>query len=164
MLLFYASDQDIAGIAQNETMKIKFEVDTDPPDGAGFERKYRLLPAPYDITLYDYPSLFAGKVHALLCRAWQNRVKGRDLYDYVFYISRGASLNTEHLKARLVQSGAWNAMDDLTINDIKKLLYRRFDTIDYKQAKDDVSRFVKDTRPLDLWSSDFFRQITEELH
>lgn len=164
MLLFYASDQDTAGIAENETIKIKFEVDTDPPDGAGFERKYRLLPAPYDITLYDYPSLFAGKVHALLCRAWQNRVKGRDLYDYVFYISRGASLNTEHLKARLVQSGAWNAMDDLTINDIKKLLYQRFDTIDYKQAKDDVSRFVKDTRPLDLWSSDFFRQITEELH
>ena len=60
---------------------------------------------PYEINLYDEPSLFAGKIHAVLCRAWQNRVKGRDLYDYVFYLSKGATVNQKHLQARLMQSG-----------------------------------------------------------
>lgn len=163
MLLFYASDPAVAGIAGNETIKIKFEVDTNPPAGAFFEHKYRLLPAPYDIAIYDLPSLFAGKAHAVICRAWKSRVKGRDLYDYVFYLSRSAALNTEHLKARLVQSEAWEANAPFTIDDAKKLLCARFDTIDYVQAQDDVRPFIKDTASLNLWSADFFMQITEDL-
>ena len=163
MLLFYASDPFASGIAANETIKIKFEVDTNPPAGATFEHKYRLLPAPYDVTLYDMPSLFAGKAHAVICRAWKSRVKGRDLYDYVFYLSRGASLNTEHLKARLVQSDAWSDNDPFSIENAKELLCARFDTIDYAQAKEDVRPFIRDAASLDFWSADFFRQITENL-
>lgn len=163
MLLFFPSDPDNDIIPGNEKIKIKFEVDTNPPSGAGFEHKYRLLPAPYEIVLYDMPSLFAGKVHAVICRAWKNRIKGRDLYDYIFFLSRGAGLNTEHLKARLVQSGVWNADDPFTLNDARNLLSDRFDRIDYTQAKEDVRQFVKDPTPLDLWSADFFRQITNEM-
>lgn len=163
LLLFYASDPAASAVAGNETIKIKFEVDTNPPAGATFEHKYRLLPAPYEAALYDMPSLFAGKAHAVICRAWKSRVKGRDLYDYVFYLSRGASLNTEHLKARLVQSGVWNAGDPFTVEDAKDLLRARFDAIDYAQAKEDVSPFIKDKAALDLWSADFFKQITEGL-
>lgn len=163
LLLFYASDPAASAVAGNETIKIKFEVDTNPPAGATFEHKYRLLPAPYEAALYDMPSLFAGKAHAVICRAWKSRVKGRDLYDYVFYLSRGASLNTEHLKARLVQSGVWNAGDPFTVADAKDLLRARFDAIDYAQAKEDVSPFIKDKAALDLWSADFFKQITEGL-
>ena len=150
-------------IAHNESIRIKFEVDTNPPTGANVEHKYRLLPAPYEITLYDAPSLFAGKAHAVICRAWKNRVKGRDLYDYVFYLSRGVSLNICHLKARLVQSGVWKEEDAFTIEDAKRLLCARFDSIDYEQAKEDVKPFVKDTAALDLWGADFFKQITEML-
>lgn len=163
LLLFYASDPAASAVAGNETIKIKFEVDTNPPAGATFEHKYRLLPAPYEAALYDMPSLFAGKAHAVICRAWKSRVKGRDLYDYVFYLSRGASLNTEHLKARLVQSGVWNAGDPFTVADAKDLLRARFDAIDYAQAKEDVSPFIKDKATLDLWSAGFFKQITEGL-
>lgn len=163
MLLFYASDSAAHAVAGNETIKIKFEVDTNPPAGATFEHKYRLLPAPYEVALYDMPSLFAGKAHAVICRAWKSRVKGRDLYDYVFYLSRGASLNTEHLKARLVQSNVWKADDAFTVADAKELLCARFDTIDYAQAKEDVSPFIKDKAALDLWSADFFKQITDNL-
>ena len=163
MLLFYSADPTASGIAGNETIKIKFEVDTNPPAGATFEHKYRLLPAPYEVALYDMPSLFAGKAHAVICRAWKSRVKGRDLYDYVFYLSRGASLNTEHLKARLVQSGAWEDDSAFSILDAKRLLCERFDQIDYAQAKEDVLPFVKDTASLDLWSAEFFKQITEGL-
>ena len=163
MLLFFHSDPGNDIIPGNEKIKIKFEVDTNPPSGAGFEHKYRLLPAPYEIVLYDMPSLFAGKVHAVICRAWKNRIKGRDLYYYIFFLSKGAGLNTEHLKARLVQSGVWNADDTFTLNDARKLLFDRFDSIDYTQAKEDVRQFVKDPAPLDLWSADFFRQITDEM-
>ena len=163
MLLFYASDPITSGIAGDEKIKIKFEVDTNPPSGATFEHKYRLLPAPYEVTLYGMPSLFAGKAHAVICRSWKNRIKGRDLYDYIFYLSRGAALNTEHLKARLVQSDAWKQEDKFTIDDAKNLLCSRFDTIDFEQAKEDVRPFIKDTGSLSLWSADFFKQITDNL-
>ena len=163
MLLFYASDPVISSVAGDEKIKIKFEVDTNPPIGATFERKYRLLPSPYEVTLYDMPSLFAGKAHAVICRSWKSRVKGRDLYDYIFYLSRGAALNTEHLKARLVQSEAWNQENNFNIDDAKKLLCSRFDTIDFEQAKDDVRPFIKDMGSLDLWCADFFKQITNDL-
>ncbi|MBE6864347.1 MAG: nucleotidyl transferase AbiEii/AbiGii toxin family protein [Ruminococcus flavefaciens] len=163
MLLFYASDPITSGIAGDEKIKIKFEVDTNPPNGATFEHKYRLLPAPYEVTLYDMSSLFAGKAHAVIFRSWKNRIKGRDLYDYIFYLSRGAALNTEHLKARLVQSDAWKQEDKFTIDDAKKLLCSRFDTINFEQAKEDVRPFIKDTGSLSLWSADFFKQITDNL-
>ena len=162
ILLFYA-DERATGVAGNDTIKIKFEVNVIPPEGATFEHRYCLLPAPYEITLYDMPSLFAGKVHAVICRAWKTRIKGRDLYDYVFYLSHGAKLNTEHLKNRLVESGAWEKDRLFTVDDAKKLLCDRFDGIDYEQAKDDVRPFVKDTAALNLWSADFFKQITEQL-
>lgn len=163
MLLFYASDPAANGIAPDEKIKIKFEVDTDPPAAASFEHRFRLLPAPYEVTLYDMPSLFAGKAHAVICRAWKNRIKGRDLYDYIFYLSRGASLNTEHLKERLVQSGVWESEKPFSVSDAKELLCSRFDTIDYSQARDDVRPFIRDTASLELWSADFFKQITEGL-
>ncbi|MBN2882082.1 MAG: nucleotidyl transferase AbiEii/AbiGii toxin family protein, partial [Clostridia bacterium] len=105
MLMFYAGDELSRSIGTRELIKVKFEVDINPPDFVAFEIKYRLLPIPYEITLYDMSSLFAGKIHAVLCRGWENRVKGRDLYDYVFYLSRGVKVNLRHLTARLAQSG-----------------------------------------------------------
>ena len=163
MLMFFDADQAIDRIPGNELIKIKFEVDTNPPASASFERKYRLLPVPYEVMLYDMPSLFAGKVHAVICRAWKNRIKGRDLYDYVFFLSKGALLNTEHLKARLIQSGVWDEGKAFSVEDAKHLLYERFETIDYQQAKADVVPFLKNTAALDMWSADFFKQITEGL-
>ena len=160
MLMFFDADQAIDRIPGNELIKIKFEVDTNPPASASFERKYRLLPVPYEVMLYDMPSLFAGKVHAVICRAWKNRIKGRDLYDYVFFLSKGAILNTEHLKARLIQSGVWDEGKAFSVEDAKHLLCERFETIDYQQAKADVVPFLKNTAALDMWSADFFKQIT----
>lgn len=161
ILILYGGDT--VGIAGNENIKIKFEVDTLPPDGAGFEHRYRLLPSPYEITLYDLPSLFAGKLHAVICRGWKSRVKGRDLYDFLFYMSRHAGVNLPHLKARLAESGVWDAGAELSIDDVKRLLIRRFETIDYGQARDDVRPFVRDPRSLELWCADLFIQATGEL-
>ena len=163
MLVFYASESLKSGISRDEVIKIKFEVDTMPPEGAGYENKYRLLPSPYEVKMYDMPSLFAGKVHAVICRAWKQRVKGRDLYDYIFYLSRNATLNLPHLKARLVQSGAWDPEKDLSIEDTRDLLFSRFDSIDFENAKNDVRPFIRDTDSLNIWNADFFKQITSNL-
>lgn len=163
LLLFY-TDADLShGVPRDVVVKIKFEVDVNPPSRATYETKYRLLPAPYAVRLYDMPSLFAGKIHAVLCRAWQNRVKGRDLYDYVFYLSRGASVNREHLRERLLQNGYIQETSQCTLPEIKKMLCDRFDSIDYAQAKQDVIPFIHDPGSLNLWSADFFKQITETL-
>lgn len=160
LLLFYA-DEDLAGsVARSELIKIKFEVDINPPEYAGFEHKYRLLPTPYEVNLYDMPSLFAGKIHAVLCRAWKSRIKGRDLYDYVFYLSRGSAVNQKHLRARLLQSGFISEDMECTLPELRNMLYERFDTIDFRQAKQDVEPFIRDTASLNMWNADFFKQIT----
>lgn len=138
-------------------------MDTNPPAYAIFESKYRLLPAPYEVKMYDASSLFAGKIHAVLCRAWKNRVKGRDLYDYVFYMARQTPVNRLHLRERLLQSGYIGKNMECTMDDVKKMLLERFETIDYAQAQKDVEPFIRDTTSLALWKADFFKQITEML-
>lgn len=153
----------IPGVPSNEILKIKFEVDTNPPAGANYQNKYALLPSPYAARLYDEPSLFAGKLHVVLCRAWQNRVKGRDFYDYVWYLSRGIKVNLNHLQKRLEQSGHWNANNGgLTIAKLKQMLCERFEHIDFSDAKKDVSKFISDKHKLDLWSPEFFTSITND--
>lgn len=148
------------GIGATELIKIKFEIDTDPPAFALFENKYRLLPTPYQVKLYDMPSLFAGKIHAVLCRAWKSRVKGRDLYDYVFYLAKKTRVNLPHLKARLVASGVMNEGDILDGEKLVSMLNDRFESIDFEQAKQDVLPFIKNASALDLWSAEMFKDIT----
>ncbi|MBS5834698.1 MAG: nucleotidyl transferase AbiEii/AbiGii toxin family protein [Acetobacter sp.] len=156
-------DVNTIGINPDEVIKIKFEVDTNPPAFAQFENKYRLLPTPYQVKLYDMPSLFAGKLHAVICRAWKSRVKGRDLYDYVFYLAKLAEVNLPHLRARLEDSGALSKDEPFTRETLLEMLNRRFETIDFEQAKQDVLPFIANPAKLDLWSKDFFIDITKNL-
>lgn len=163
ILTFYENTDDSNSINKEELIKIKFEVDINPTVGATYESKYKLLPSPYKVKLYDLESLFAGKIHACLCRNWKTRVKGRDFYDYLFFISKGAKVNLENLKAKLVQSKFIEEDFILTIDSLKELLKERFCNIDFDQAKEDVLPFVKDKSKLDLWSSEFFISVTESL-
>lgn len=158
-LIFYPDDK-IQGINKEEKIKIKFELDINPPKYAKFERKFRLLPSPYEILLYDQASLFAGKIHAILCRNWENKVKGRDLYDYVFYLSRNTPVNLLHLRERLIQTEYISNSDDCSIEAIKKFLIRKFNLIDFGEAKKDVEPFIADGNKLSIWDKEFFIQIT----
>ncbi len=163
LLLFYNDNEISESVPRNKVIKIKFEIDTAPPEGASYEKKYRLLPAPYDINMYDEASLFAGKLHAVICRSWESRVKGRDLYDYIFCMSKQSPVNLHHLRARLIDSGFITQNDNCELDDVKRMLKNKFDAIDYKQAREDVIPFIKDPSKMDLWSSDFFKQITDNL-
>ena len=131
-----AVDPAVAGVSAGEILRVKLEVDTDPPAGASFEIKYRLRPIPFSVRLYDRPSLFAGKVHALLCRKWKDRVKGRDFYDYLWYLSCGIPLNLSHLESRMRQSGHWTG-EALSKEILLDLLEKRFKSLDFEKARID---------------------------
>lgn len=161
-LLFYPNDL-VTGINKNEKVKIKFEIDTMPAGLATYETKYRLLPMPYSIKLYDEASLFSGKIHAVICRSWKSRVKGRDLYDYVFYLTRNTRFNLEHLREKLMESHIISQEDKFDVDFVKTLLIVRFDEIDFNDAKKDVLPFIKDMSVLDIWSKEFFIAITSQL-
>lgn len=163
LLMFYPGQSEFVSVPKNEIIKIKFEVDVNPPFYATFERKYRLQPVPYEVNLYDEASLFAGKLHAVIARSWKNRIKGRDLYDYVFYLSRHVAVNRRHLRERLIQSGYIGEDMECSLDEIKQMLNERFESIDFTQAKEDVEPFIRDVSVLNLWNKDFFKQITEGL-
>ena len=150
----------------NQTLKdikIKFEVDINPPLGATYEMRYKLLPSPHQVKLYDKTSLFAGKIHAILCRNWNIRVKGRDLYDYIFFLSNNVEVNVELIRNKLVASKYINENDVFNIDVLKCMLKSKFSEINYNDAKEDVLPFIRDTDSLNMWSKDFFVNITEDL-
>lgn len=152
----------VAGINPLEQIKVKLEVDTQPPEGATFEMKYQLRPVPYAVRLYEPSSLFAGKIHALLCRSWKTRVKGRDFYDYVWFLSKSIPVSIVHLAQRMKQTGHLPADEALTEENLKRNLRKRFATVDFDQAKKDVLPFIKNSDAVHLWSADFFSAITND--
>lgn len=163
ILLFFPNDKTIIKNNKLGNIKIKFEIDINPPKGATYEFKTKLLPSPHQVRLYDEASLFAGKIHAILCRNWKTRFKGRDLYDYVFYLSRGASVNLIHLREKLLESNYIDNDFNLDIDSLKDLLQKRFNEIDFESAKEDVQNFITDTNGLKLWNKEFFCEITDRI-
>lgn len=147
-----------------KNLKIKFEVDTFPPYGATYEMQYKLLPSPHQIKLYDKESLFAGKIHAILCRNWGLRTKGRDLYDYIFFLANHISVNLDLLKNKLIESKYIDSNSEWNINVVKNLLVTKFNEINYEDAKKDVLPFIKDIETLNVWSKEFFISITSNLN
>lgn len=162
-LTFYPNSNDNKLINNNEKIQIKFEIDVNPPLYANTELKYRLLPFPYEVRVYDKPSLFAGKIHAVLARKWKNRIKGRDFYDYIYYLSTNTPVNLKHLESRLKQTNTILKETILTKELLIKMLNNKFDNVDYEEAKKDVMPFILDKSTLNLWKSVFFKAITKTI-
>ena len=139
------------------------EVDTNPPNLFNTETKFLLHPIPFSIKSFTEPDLFAGKIHALLCRPWVARIKGRDWYDFVWYISRNTPVNLAHLQERLIQSKAWKRQDNLNKNALIDLLEQKIHQTDFSRAKDDIYPFIKDNSSIKIWSEDFFKAILEKI-
>jgi len=154
---------------KDQTVKIKLEVDTNPPPNFQTKNVIRLTPRPFSINAFTLPSLYAGKMHAILCRAWSTRPKGRDWYDLVWYVANDVELDLEHLKSRLSQSCKYLQENNieiprtLTKENLKVLLVQRIEALDITKAKNDIRPFIKDARELELWSKDFFMQIIENI-
>jgi hypothetical protein len=149
--------------AKTENLKVKLEVDTNPPGEAEYSVKYHLNPVPFNVRLMAEPYLFAGKVHALLCREWGGgRIKGRDLYDYVWFISQKTPLQLHYLAKRMMQSGHLEAGAEIGRAAVVGFLLSKFRTIDYAKAKSDIFPFIKDPQRVEIWSEEFFTAITKD--
>lgn len=162
-IFIFFPNENIKNMTSLKNIKIKFEVDVNPPEGATYEFKYKLLPSPHQVRLYDEPSQFAGKIHEILCRNWSYRIKGRDLYDYIFYLAKNTKVNLELIKSKLLASKVITEDTDFNIEILKDLLNKRFKEINYNKAKEDVIAFIEDKDSLNLWNSDFFIEISKNL-
>lgn len=163
-ILMFFPNENMQSTTSLKNIKIKFEVDINPPSGAKYDLKYKLLPSPHQVKLYDEASLFAGKIHAILCRNWNYRTKGRDLYDYIFYLSKNISVNLELVKEKLIDSNVLKRNDNFNINVLKEMLTNKFNEINYNDAKEDVIAFIEDKDSLNLWTKEFFIEITKNLN
>ena len=141
-------------------IKIKIEVDTQPPAGFTTEHKLLMLPFSFMVRCYTLPDLYAGKVHALLFRNWKNRVKGRDWYDFEWYIRNNIPLNFNHLQQRSKQINAIQEKD-FSIDIFKNLLKERISKTNINVVKDDVRPFLKNPAEMDIWSTDYFLQLVD---
>ncbi|MDR0350907.1 MAG: nucleotidyl transferase AbiEii/AbiGii toxin family protein [Coriobacteriales bacterium] len=143
------------------TIRIKIEVDTLPPPL--FETEYRLSMKPYSfmVRCYTLPSSFAGKMSAVLYRAWLNRVKGRDWYDFEWYVRNGIAMDLRHVSARARQ--ITGRADELDEGGFRKLLADKIASTDFAKARRDVTPFITDVSRLEIWSTEYFHMVAEQM-
>lgn len=151
------------GVHSGKKLKIKFEVDVNPPLKFQTESKTLLLPKTFNIITMTLSNLYAGKMHAVLCRKWKTRVKGRDWYDFEWYVKRRTSLNLEHLQERMFESGDLDKNIKLDEKLFKELMYKRIDDLDVDGAIKEVSPFIKDKSGFEFWSKDYFKLLTDKI-
>lgn len=163
LLIISMGESMVKGVHRNQILKIKLEVDTSPPSGFFTESKYLLHPIPFAVRTYTLPDLFAGKIHALFCRKWKTRVKGRDWYDFVWYLANHPELHLSHLEQRMRQSGHWKKTERINMLEFNNLLEHAIDNLDIDQARKDVVPFVKNPEVLAVWSKEFFKEIKERI-
>lgn len=155
--------ENIGSLQTPRKLRIKMEVDSHPPAGAEYESQALSFPFPASVTNFDLPSSFAGKMHALLCREY---VKGRDWYDFIWYVGRKVKLNHRFLSAALDQQGRWAGRHVETSDAwVKEELKKVIAALDFEAAKEDVANFVYagELGHLDYFNREFFAAMAEKL-
>ena len=140
-----------------KSIKVKIEVDTVPPGKFGTEQKLLLQPKSFMTRCVTLPCLFAGKIHALVYRAWKNRIKGRDWYDFEWYVRHNVPLDFTHLQERVRQFNHEEVGKEAFLDKLKE----RLATSDINQVKTDVIPFLRNPKELDIWSNDYFLQLAQ---
>jgi len=160
LLLFEIPAEIIGGLPPGKRMKIKLEVDTKPPKGFETALYPVLLPIPFSVRGYLEPYAFAGKMHAVFCRKWKTRVKGRDWYDMAWFLGRKAILDLPHLERRMRASGDWTEEKPLTASGFLERYASAVESLDVRQAIRDVSPFLNFPQNLEtVWTRPFFHSL-----
>lgn len=156
---FLKDNTDVYDISfqTDKSIKIKIEVDTQPPLNFRTEQKLLLQPHSFMTRCFTLYDLFAGKMHALVYRAWKNRVKGRDWYDFEWYVRNNIPLGFSHLAERALQFNN----EVITRETFIKKLKERFASANMNQVKSDILPFIKNPKELDIWSNDYFIQLSD---
>jgi len=144
-------------------IRIKVEIDTDPILGFEVEPKYIQEPLLTSIKVVKESSLFAGKTHAALYRAWKHRIKGRDWYDLVWFLRRNVPMNRKYIEECMRANKELAPDEFLNEGKLKNLLKEKSMQINLSAAKEDVRPFLRDSSQLDLWTVDFFHHWIDKL-
>jgi predicted nucleotidyltransferase component of viral defense system len=163
LLVIEKAEEIVRQIPRGQVLKIKIEVDTDPPPGFDTESGFLLQPIPFSVRVFTLPDLFAGKMHAILCRRWKTRVKGRDWYDLVWFAANHPQLHLSHLEQRMVQSGHLKRNEHLTRETFTGFLSKAIETLNVDQARREVEPFVKNPEGLKVWSKQFFHDVSRRI-
>jgi hypothetical protein len=153
----------LKGLHPGKKIKIKLEVDTNPPLNFRTEVKTLLMPVTFNIVSMTLPNLYAGKMHAVLCRKWKTRVKGRDWFDFEWYVSRNTKLNLVHLRERMIESGDLEGNENLDKDKFVALMNAKIDSLNIEKVIQEVKPFIKDHRVFDLWTREHFRMLTNRV-
>jgi predicted nucleotidyltransferase component of viral defense system len=143
-------------------IKIKMEVDTEPPLGFATEEKLLLKPFSFYVKCFSLPDLFAGKMHALLFRKWKNRAKGRDWFDLEWYIEKGIPINLAHLQIRAEESGDWKE-GILGRDELLKLMETKINSVSFNNIREDIVKFIPDAKVLEIWSAAYFSDLIKNI-
>lgn len=147
----------------SELIKVKFEVDTNPPHSFETEVKYLLSPVTCNVKTVSLEQMFAGKVHAVLCRKWKNRVKGRDWYDLVWFIGKNTSCPLSCLESRMRQSGHWDVAQNLDEKTVKDMLKTTLHRMNLEEVKQEAALFIDNQAETEVWSEDFFEHCFDQI-
>ena len=159
---FLKDNTDVYNIAfQTEKMvKVKIEVDTQPPLLFATEQKPLTIPYTFMVRCFQLPDLYAGKMHALVFRNWKTRVKGRDWYDFEWYVRWRIPLDFKHLQERISE---FNGVE-MSKDEFKAVLNERLSTTNIEDVKKDVRPFLRnDPHELDIWSNDYFLELANHI-
>ncbi len=153
----------LSGIPKDAKVKIKLEVDTNPPGLFKTSLEFLNEPLPVSLRIYEPPYLFAGKMHAILCRQWGNRIKGRDWYDFVWFVRKQIPLDLKHLEQRMIQSK--HLEEGVTLDSILfyKKLNDKINGLDIDNALNDIIPFIQDRQVLGNWSPEYFHSFSKKI-
>ena len=157
------NDRLVNLLHKDELIKVKFEIDCNPSLGFNVENKYLSMLEFANVAVLDKESLFARKLHALLCRSYKNNVKGRDYYDFLFFIQRKIKPNLTYLRNKLIESHKINENDEFNIDILKNMLKKRFDEVDFDLVKNDAEHFVFKNEDLSYFSKELFIDMVDTL-
>ena len=147
----------------NEKIQIKLEIDIDPPLHSRLENRMVANPVTFYVLTLHRSDLFAGKMHAILYRAWKGRVKGRDWYDLIWYIQNKIPLSLSYLEACMHQAGNLAFKEHLNRDRVFEMLQTKIRSLDWESAKTDIRSFIADPERTNNWSSQFFLDLIEHL-
>lgn len=150
------SAEDQKRLHSNKVLKVKFEVDTDPPLKFDINHRPLTFPGPFSVATMTLPDLFAGKMNALLFREYKGWVKGRDWFDFLWFLGQKIPVGLTHLQERMREAGHLPKEQQLTEPMLRKLLDDRIRQLDVTSAQTDVRRFIKDHWKIDQWSQEYF--------
>ena len=142
-----------------KSIKIKIEVDTNPPLMFDTEQKLLMKPYSFMTRCFTLPDLYAGKMHALVFRNWKTRLKGRDWYDFEWYVRNDVPLDFQHLQERIREFSG----EEMSREKFMQLLNERLATADMKSVLEDVTRFVRNPNELKIWSNDYFLELAKKI-